>query len=734
MKRNTFCLNVLLAAALLAAASCTDESESPLREMTFTASSEASKTCVGDLSQGKREVLWQEYDKVSIFPYMNASSEQAFMIQGGAGTPVATFHGFGNPAPKYYALYPRNAEAQWNFSYETGAKITFGWNVRSQTPTPGSFDPNTALMAASTTGTNFTFRHLSSYVKITTDFSCRKFEVYTSEVDLAPETLELKFDYNENPVLSTTSSSQSGTGVGAAIVAASGSSIAPGTYYIAVYPTKYIHYLDLLVTSESGAVLKRTISLCEGFQAGHILDLGQINASRFTTEVGGFLGTGTSSDPYLIGNMEQFELFLSSMSAKPSTYASKCYRQTADLDFNGKAVCVPSSFSGSYDGGGHKITNVVLAKTKASCDEESDNCYVSALFPMVYGASISNLAIECAGFESNTNAGIMIYGGMVGVAESSSGGRVSITNCSFSPCNSASNVDVGEKPVAFGGMVGYDSGNLICHGCTNNYRIEIHTGRSADVVDSEYSFGGIVGKIHPDSDFDCYCNLDRCRNNVSINITGAPSECFCGGMIGWADEYSTIDDVTTRIVNCVNKGYVAAASATRYHDTASGGLIGYHNSDGGDCGDPVIFNCLNCGDIGGAGKSAYVGGLIGYCYDNDTRICACANVGSSFTDSYCADYPRCGALCGTAQGVYYNCAFTSGSITYDRVYSSDENVHNAYSIDANSPKQLSSEKMTELLNGVTGSPRTDALKACSSFAGWTGIWKSGDNYGLDLDF
>lgn len=100
-----------------------------------------------------------------------------------------------------------------------------------------------------------------------------------------------------------------------------------------------------------------------------------------------FEGSGTAENPYLIGTAEDL-VRLSELSDTDAAYAAAYYLMTADLDMSGvtlKPIGLVNHFSGSLDGGGHKITNLTINKA----DTEH-----TGLISFLERGTLKNLGIE----------------------------------------------------------------------------------------------------------------------------------------------------------------------------------------------------------------------------------------------------------------------------------------------------------------------------------------------------
>ena len=169
---------------------------------------------------------------------------------------------------------------------------------------------------------------------------------------------------------------------------------------------------------------------------------------------GTLAGSGTSSDPYVIVDANDWGTFVNWINNSNSTYASKYYKLGADITISSMAgtksgnTLIP--FKGTFDGDGHTITLDDLTSTDEFC---APFRYVDgATFKRIHttgtvkaGSHTSNdkyrtgLVGDCRGTTTITNCWSSVaitseinedgtHGGFVGVVN---GGTLTITNCLF---------------------------------------------------------------------------------------------------------------------------------------------------------------------------------------------------------------------------------------------------------------------------------------------------------------
>ena len=154
-------------------------------------------------------------------------------------------------------------------------------------------------------------------------------------------------------------------------------------------------------------------------------------------------GAGTESDPYIIGDLEDWNQFAYYVN-NGNSYSGKYVKLTADINVTQKCGTVSGTtqvnpFSGNFDGGGHTIT--------ANITDSSNQG--TALFSYINGATIKNLKV------AGTITGAMHAAAIVGFSK---GTGNSIVNCTATVTVNGSGY--------VGGIVGHavDS-NISISGC-----------------------------------------------------------------------------------------------------------------------------------------------------------------------------------------------------------------------------------------------------------------------------
>ncbi|MDY4480627.1 MAG: hypothetical protein SPE21_00350, partial [Candidatus Cryptobacteroides sp.] len=183
---------LLFASAALLFAGCAKENITPTETpdnnsqkgditLSFSASQTGfgTKAVIGETTtdtEGVRStaINWQSTDQISVFDGAN-ENRQFSTKDFSADAPSCTFEGnVTKPAIDYIAVYPYTESATISDGVISGISLP-----ATQTAVAGSFDPKAALMAAKTVsgGRELAFQNLVGYVKVTTDFDCKKIEL-----------------------------------------------------------------------------------------------------------------------------------------------------------------------------------------------------------------------------------------------------------------------------------------------------------------------------------------------------------------------------------------------------------------------------------------------------------------------------------------------------------------------------------------------------------------------------
>ena len=281
------------------------------------------------------------------------------------------------------------------------------------------------------------------------------------------------------------------------------------------------------------------------------------HAAEFSGAAG---GRGTSDDPYLISTVSELKAFRDAVNGGES-FEGTYFKLTQDINLGGSETnqwtpigvsyvwtptgSVKRAFSGTFDGGEHKISGLYIHDTSDMHDQ--------GIFGYVDGGTIQNLGadgtIKTGENFVHENGGAVIdggceIGGIVGLAYNSS-----IINC-YNNTNISGTMFIG-------GIAGEFFGGSI----TNCYNTGDISGELSDA-------GGIAGATYG-------ANITNCYNTG--NISGVWATGGISGTGGILEEDSCIFN------NCYNDGIITG------RDAHVGGIVGYNRS--------TITNCHNTGMV-----------------------------------------------------------------------------------------------------------------------------------------
>jgi hypothetical protein len=239
---------------------------------------------------------------------------------------------------------------------------------------------------------------------------------------------------------------------------------------------------------------------------------------RLTTPVWTLAGGGTSGNPYIVANVAD----LGKVWLRPSS----CYRLGSNINLTGiswSSAVVPA-FNGIFDGQGFVISNLTIHQP------DMDD---TGLFGSVNsGGQIQNLRIEdvnIVGLEhvgglAGNNEGVLTNCYATGLISGTEcvGGLVggNISQGILSGCHADGSITgTGQYQCSVGGLVGYNSGNLLA--CYADGVIQAIGENPPDVYYYGHYVGGLVGSNHG--------TLNACYAAASVSLS---HNGFVGGLVG----------------------------------------------------------------------------------------------------------------------------------------------------------------------------------------------------------
>lgn len=606
-------------------------------------------------------IVWKQTDSISVLARAGFPANVCFRLTKGASTPNAIFTGTRfDVSGGYWALYPYSESAVLD-----GGNISIQLENGVQTAVNGGFDPAFALLAGHSMADFVFMMNVMAFVKVSIDFPCSQI-VVESGGGRTINASSIVIGSDVNGMLSINSIKAAKENPGKVTLKAANGSIQPGTYMIAILPVTLDkgYTVSFKTSAESYKdIVKKSSAKSIDLACGDIIDLGTVSASDFTPASHPnnlWLGDGTAEYPYLITSEGQLNDLAAQVNAGYFNFSN--FLMTKDIDKHGGTVGIGAErpFSGTFDGAGHTIGNIRFGEFNSSSMYYSGRLSVMGIFPVVQNATVRNLHVVYQNSDANMDITSdypdRIIGGIVGYAYSDADKYTTVTGCSFTVCGRrADDGDIlisGNHDVIWGGIIGLNLGNLRCNRNVSDVNVKIYSDESSN--SSPKYFGGIVGYVQSGIGSDTRVYMDRCRNLGSAEIKGLKTNvAMAGGMIGYVYEHFGSNNVRLKMTNCVNSGSIAANCAKGNETEAySGGLIGKHDSDGSAGEDPYIVNCLNKSEISATAEESWAGGLMGWCYDDDTQIVNCANAGAVKGATHT------GQSCGNGKGHYTN--FASG--------------------------------------------------------------------------
>jgi hypothetical protein len=311
-------------------------------------------------------------------------------------------------------------------------------------------------------------------------------------------------------------------------------------------------------------------------------------------------GSGTKDDPYQIATAEQ----LAAIDLEADTrHQHFLLLNDVDLDPNlpGRRVydhAVIAVFSGSFDGGIHRIRNLVI-----DCNRNER----LGLFGYVsWDGQIRHLSLENVHVLSNaggegygtgtlagTNDGLVEDCHATGCVTGceSTGGLIGDALGTIRACSAQVAVAGGKGCSCVGGLVGWNGGLIV-------------NSRAAGEVNApagSFRLGGLVGAMGYPADVDMggERTLSGCTAGGRVSAGNDSSQ--LGGLVGHSAEGT--------ITNCYATGAIAGGARC----SCLGGLVGQNGAREAYAGDhaSVISNCYATGCVSAGQDSGEIGGLVG---------------------------------------------------------------------------------------------------------------------------
>ena len=568
-------------------------------------------------------VLWSEADEIAVF-LDGATQAKTFTLSEGAGTKQATFKGDG-AAQNYVAFYPKKMVSSLS-----------GDNVRINLPTEqeykeGSFASGTYPMLASGSSSSLQFRNLASILRISLTGKHSVTRIVFTSAQKSVKVCGQATASVSSQKLSVTSNGRDSVALNVGGVQLKETE--PTDFFLVLPPQTYKGGFTVRVYTGDRYMDKT-------YPSDFTMERSRLHkADAFAFQPGGvdvstsLEGSGTSNDPFLIGELGDLVYFQQTLNAGgiigEVKAAEAAYRLTADIDLS--PVCSEARkknwtpigteehpFAGSFDGDGHTVSGLYINTTAWS----------QALFGYVAGGSVTGLSVQGSVKSSGYYVALVVAGGknmqvsscsVDGTVESQGsfvGGIVGNggSGSTFSHCVNRAKVD-GVEYVA--GVVGLNYGtiqNCVNYGEVNgSYSVGGVGGCTANVYNSA-NYGDISGsrnKIGGVSGNHNNGYVANCQNEGTV--TGGK---LVGGITGYSRQWCNL-------WNSVNRGKVSGEGPI-------GGICGQLSSDCSAYNPSTLRNCLNLGAVQLlAGSDA--GGITGF---NEGADDASGFLASELTQSY----------------------------------------------------------------------------------------------------
>ncbi|MCQ2179893.1 MAG: fimbrillin family protein [Bacteroidales bacterium] len=612
----------------------TDVSREELLPMTFSASALEEPEVKAEIAG--LDIKWSTGDEIGIY---DGTAVRRFTLKSGAGTTSGVFEGEAAKAEKYIAVYPYND----GIAVDSEDRIS-GLSI----PRIQAAGACPVMMTAKCEdgGNAFAFKNALAYVKVTPGFNCHKIVLETYEPDGDGDWQGLCGD------VEIASDSARVVGNPCSHVILSGEIISGNPCCIGVAPKRLDKGFKLIFDDavnevdvfDNGLQYARKSSKTPDLLRGHVLNLGRFDkeSTEWTekaVDLVSFEKDGPDSgqfDDRAIYDWKDVNRIAASCE-KTDTLKTTRMHFLEDIDYGGRLLYPElihvKGASLHLCGNGHSIGNYVQGGMSVEERGRAGLFCVETLKSFC----VEDLILCPKQFQVSGSGGIS-YGG----AFASS--IYCTESIRFKNCRVHGDISVecaGNYAVCAGGFVGI----VEPHGnpdTTNETQPQVYM-ENCLMEGSVYAYsrdddayaGGFFGYVAV-AMYDYICYITRCRNRADVTAVGnddvvivGVEAAAAGGIVGCDSD--TGQDIAIRLNSCVNEGTIYA-KALDNDNAFAGGMIGLHDSDGNDNPvevhvHPYVHNCLNRGAITAISDDGKSGGMIGYCYDDDTSFRNCVDSG-----------------------------------------------------------------------------------------------------------
>lgn len=244
-------------------------------------------------------VLWENGDKIGLFVANSSTQEErrrSAVYETVLDSPSAEAvfvkadeHEAGLGNGLYYAAFPAESIARWGsqnaMDNTPTARRCYATIPVEQTAVVGGWDKTAGILAASSTNSQFSFNHATSYVKFkvadaSTDFVKLTIQSIAGEPLAAIETAILYEDDNTISVSSYSDPSDNVT-----LSTSDNLPFENGTYYIAMMPGTYTAGLRFLFENAQGEVVTKSVEGSHTVRPGDVVVIGTVGELPFKENV-----------------------------------------------------------------------------------------------------------------------------------------------------------------------------------------------------------------------------------------------------------------------------------------------------------------------------------------------------------------------------------------------------------------------------------------------------------------
>ena len=267
-------------------------------------------------------------------------------------------------------------------------------------------------------------------------------------------------------------------------------------------------------------------------------------------------------------------------------------------------------FSGTFDGGGHKITGLTVV---VPADAPAGTA--AGFFGILNGATVRDLTIGTGSTCTSHTSALASVGAVAGYALDSN-----ISNCaSYAEMSSDGSAD--NVRFTMGGVLGEaasDAKGSVVDGCVNYGKLTSVNTANTKNGGTGLSIGGVIGLT--DAKGTEFNTVRNCVNNGILEVEATRT----GGIVATLNKYTKIED-------CVNNGKVSCSDIT-----ASNSRVGGIASAAG--AEVYLTRCINKGEVvfpvAGNQKQGYAAGIIGQINNAAVTVDACENYGTILSDMW----------------------------------------------------------------------------------------------------